>query len=194
MPQEDMAPTSSASSARSESVLISRPSPSKPRLIPYVEIPVYRGGLASRGSTPASRAPSVNLNGHGGLKRKEPDVGAVETPPAKRPRKPRVPGPPITLVSRTSAPSSRNPACLLGYNAQLTASPIISPTLDTRVSGGESSVSRCLSSQTRLKALAKHPTKHRSTRNAIPLQSTRPPNKSNTTSKAELFVTRGGGL
>ncbi|KAG8921184.1 hypothetical protein FRC00_009025, partial [Tulasnella sp. 408] len=98
-----MAHTSRSPSARSEPVSISRPSPSKPRLIPYVEIPVYRGGLASRGSAPASRASSVNLNGHGGLKRKELDVEVLETPPAKRARKPRVPGPPITLAERAQS-------------------------------------------------------------------------------------------
>ncbi|KIO19745.1 hypothetical protein M407DRAFT_30600, partial [Tulasnella calospora MUT 4182] len=99
-----MAPTSRSSGARAESVPISRiPSASKPRLIPYVEIPVYRGGLASRGSAPASRASSVSLSGHGSLKRKESDVGAVETPPAKRVRKPRVPGPPITLAERAQS-------------------------------------------------------------------------------------------
>ncbi|KAG8981366.1 hypothetical protein FRB90_007304, partial [Tulasnella sp. 427] len=92
------------SDSRAESVPVSLPSTaSRPRLIPYIELPILRGGLASRGSTPAFRASSVASGVNGTLKRKGSESAVEDTPLPKRIRKLRIIGPPTSLTKRAQS-------------------------------------------------------------------------------------------
>ncbi|KAG8990952.1 hypothetical protein FRB90_001532 [Tulasnella sp. 427] len=99
-----MTPEPEPSDSRAESAPVSRPSTaSRPRLIPYIELPILRGGLASRGSTPALRASSVASGVNGTLKRKGSESAVEDTPLPKRIRKLRIIGPPTSLTERAQS-------------------------------------------------------------------------------------------